>query len=524
LDKAELSFFFYEKKDVEIIDSDELSFNDAESYIRSNSIIKNFELDITKDEYIEKINKIKKYITKGDTYQINFTTKATFKYDGELASLFLNGIFNQSASYSVLINTENNFILSFSPELFFRTDYQTIYSKPMKGTLKRKGNPAEDAQLAFSLLKDEKNLAENVMIVDLMRNDIGRIAVTDSVKVEKLYEVEKYETLYQLTSTVVGKLRENKLSEIFKNMFPSGSITGAPKIRSMQIIAELEKTPRNLYTGSIGLITKADAVFNIPIRTISIDKSANKGELGLGSGVVWDSDAENEYEEVLLKGRFINSPQKYYELLETMLYEDGECFLLDYHLKRLESAAEYFLFKFEKEKIMTALQNTTAGFVKNKKYKVRFTLNKWGNLEIQTEEILDTIKEAKVILSKSNRCDEEKFLYHKTTYRPWDERFKIAAQKGFDEVLFINENDELLEGAITNLLIEKDGRYFTPPIILGLLNGCYRQYFLDNQKCEEKVLKVDDLKNADRIILCNSVKKEIIVNRIYDWKGNLVWK
>jgi para-aminobenzoate synthetase / 4-amino-4-deoxychorismate lyase len=523
LGKTELSFFFYEKQNVEIIDSDRLIFDDVESYIKSNHGIQNFELEILENEYIEKINKIKKYITEGDTYQINFTTKAKFKYDGELKSLFLNGIFNQSASYSVLINTENEFILSFSPELFFRTDYQTIYSKPMKGTLKRRGNPVEDEKLGKSLLYDEKNLAENVMIVDLMRNDIGRIAATDSVKVEKLYEVEKYETLFQLTSTVVGKLKENKLSEIFKNMFPSGSITGAPKIRSMQIIAELEKSSRNLYTGSIGLITSANAVFNIPIRTITINKGTKDSELGLGSGIVWDSDAKSEYEEVLLKGKFISSPQKYFELLETMLFDNGECFLLDYHLKRLKSAADYFLFKYDESKIATAIQNVTARFTKNKKYKVRLVLSKWGNLKIEIDEINKTINEAKVLLSKINRCDEEKFLYHKTTYRPWDEQFKIATQKGFDEVLFINRNDELLEGAVTNLLIKKDGKQFTPPIGLGILNGCYRQYLLDNKICSEKVLRVDDLKNADKIILCNSVRKKILVNRIYDPEGKLVF-
>jgi para-aminobenzoate synthetase / 4-amino-4-deoxychorismate lyase len=523
LDKSELNFFFYEKQNVEIIDSDRLIFDDVESYIKSNHGIQNFELDITQDEYIEKIDKIKKYITEGDTYQINFTTKAKFKYDGELKSFFLNGIFNQSASYSVFINTEDEFILSFSPELFFKTDYQTIYSKPMKGTLKRKGNPTEDEKLGKSLLYDEKNLAENVMIVDLMRNDIGRISATDSVKVEKLYEVEKYETLYQLTSTVVGKLKENKLSEIFRNMFPSGSITGAPKIRSMQIIAELEKSLRNLYTGSIGLISNTESVFNIPIRTISINKATKKGELGLGSGIVWDSDAESEYEEVLLKGKFITSPQKHFELLETMLFEDGECFLLDYHLIRLKSAADYFLFKYDESKIVSAVQSASVRFAKNKKYRVRLVLSKWGNLEIDIDEINETITEAKVLLSRIIRCDEEKFLYHKTTYRPWDEQFKIASQKGFDEVLFVNENDELLEGAVTNLLIEKDDKQFTPPIGLGILNGCYRQYLLDNRICNEKVLRVDDLKDADEIILCNSVRKEILVNRIYDLEGKLVF-
>jgi len=522
LGKTELKFLFYEKNNVEIIDSNDLSFENTEKYFQSTYNIKNLELDITQSEYVKKISKIKDYIAKGDTYQINFTTNAKFEFDGKIIPLFLNGIFNQSAGYSVLINYKNEFILSFSPELFFRTDYETIYSKPMKGTLKRKGNPDEDKKLANLLLHDEKNLAENVMIVDLMRNDIGKIAITDSVKVDMLYEVEKYETLYQLTSTVTGKLKENRLSDILENLFPSGSITGAPKIRSMKIIAELEKSPRNLYTGSIGLITSGNAIFNIPIRTVNINKLTKKGELGLGSGIVWDSDAENEYEEVLLKGKFISNPPQYFELLETILFENGEYYLLDYHLQRLKEAAEYFLFKLDQEKLITELRDLKKGFVNGKKYKARLLLNKWGNLNIECEEIIPITNSTKIILSNLNRCSIDKFLFHKTTFRPWDKQLRSAKKKGFDEVLFVNEKKELLEGAITNLIIEKDGKFFTPPINLGILNGCYRQFLLDNNKCEEKLLKVNDLKNADKIILSNSVRKEIFVSEIYDSSGNIV--
>jgi para-aminobenzoate synthetase/4-amino-4-deoxychorismate lyase len=519
LEETELCFYFYEKRNVEIISSNDIQFDKVENYLNSKAKTKDFKLDITKDEYVEKINKIKKYISDGDTYQINFTTKAKFSFNGKITSLFLNGIFNQSANYSVLINTDNTFLLSFSPELFFKTDYKTIYSKPMKGTLKRKGNPFEDKKLAASLLKDEKNLAENVMIVDLMRNDIGRIANIDSVKVDKLYEVEKYETLYQLTSTVIGELKEKKLSQIFKNLFPSGSITGAPKIRSMQIIAELEKSPRNLYTGSIGLITNENAIFNIPIRTISIDKKTMQGELGLGSGIVWDSDPENEFEEVLLKGRFITNPLTYFELLETLLFENGNYFLLDYHLNRLKSSVDYFLFKYEEAKIDNALKNISTKFEPNKKYKVRLLLSKWGNTKVELQEITNHKKNAKIILSKIERCDIEKFLYHKTTYRPWDEELKKANPKGFDEVLFINENDQLLEGAISNIVIENNNKRFTPPLELGILNGCYRQYLLDKDLCKEKLLTIKDLHTADKVILCNSVRKEISVNEIFDQIG-----
>jgi para-aminobenzoate synthetase/4-amino-4-deoxychorismate lyase len=509
-----LKFYFYKKEEVEIINSENINFDNIDKYFQLGGNISQIELDISKNEYVENIQKIKKYISKGDTYQINFTTKGKFDFKGDLTSLFLNGIFNQSAGYSVIINSEDNYILSFSPELFFKTDYKTIISKPMKGTLKRIANPDEDKNLENLILQDEKNIAENVMIVDLLRNDIGRIAETNSVKVDKLYEVEKYETLYQLTSTIKGKLKHNKLSEIIKNLFPSGSITGAPKIRSMQIIAELEKSPRNLYTGSIGIIQSDNAVFNIPIRTISINKKTKKGELGLGSGIVWDSDAEKEYQEVLLKGKFIIGKTKYFELLETISWENGEYFLINYHIQRLKESADYFLFKFDEEKIMTDLQNLTPNFQLNAKYKIRLLLNKWGNVKLKFSEIKNNNDEINIIISNKKRCDDEKYLYHKTTYRPWDEELNIAKQKGYNEVLFVNENDELLEGAISNILIEKNGKLFTPPKILGILNGCYRQYLIDQNLCEEKLLTIRDLKKVDRIMLCNSVRKKMVAGEI----------
>ncbi|MFZ1288860.1 MAG: bifunctional anthranilate synthase component I family protein/class IV aminotransferase [Melioribacteraceae bacterium] len=513
---TELTFYFYEKQNVEIFTSQKLKFDEAEKFIGLKNI-KKFKINISKSEYINKIEKIKNYISKGDTYQINFTSKAKFDFIGNILSLFLSGIFNQSAGYSVLINNDKEFILSFSPELFFTTDYKTIISKPMKGTVKRKGNPNEDLSLIKQIQNDEKNLAENVMIVDLLRNDIGKIAKINSVKVEKLCEVEKYETLLQLTSTVVGKLKTKKLSEIIRNLFPSGSITGAPKIRSMQIIAELEKSPRNLYTGSIGLITNQKSVFNIPIRTININKKNSVGELGLGSGVVWDSDPLKEFDEVLLKGKFISNKPKYFELLETMLFENGKYFLLNLHVQRLKTSAEYFLFKFDEVKINAELNNILKEFKKEKKYKIRLLLNKWGIVKIDFEEIKNKINSVKVILSNQKRCNEEKFIFNKTTLRPWDNELNKYKQKGFDEVLFVNEKNEILEGAITNIIIEKKGKLYTPHIKLGILNGCYRSYLLSNKKCEEKILTISDLKNADKIVLCNSVRKEIIVNEIYDF-------
>ena len=524
-DVKELQFIFYKKEDVEIIESNDLQFDGVDQQIRNYEKLDDLKLEISKEDYVEKIEKIKDYIRKGDTYQINFTTKTYFTFSQDINSLFLNGIFNQSAGYSSFINSNDEYILSFSPELFFKTNYDEIVAKPMKGTVKRKGNSEEDKKLVAELKKDEKNLAENVMIVDLMRNDIGKIAHIDSVKVDKLYEVEKYETLFQLTSTVTGKLKEKKFSDIIRNLFPSGSITGAPKIRSMRIINELENSNRNLYTGTIGILSGKEATFNIPIRTISINKANLQGDLGLGSGIVWDSDAENEYDEVLLKGKFISEPEKYFELLETMLFENGKIFLLEYHIRRLKEATKYFLFKFDEESLRAQLNSEISSkyLDQNKCYKARLLLNKWGYFKLKTEEILLDKKNLRVKLSSNIRSNEDKYLFHKTTNRPWDRELSETKLKGYDEVIYLNEKEEILEGAISNIIVEKDGKRFTSPIELGILNGCYRQYQIDMGNCEEKILRIEDLVTAEKVFLCNSVRKEISIDQIHDNEGKIIF-
>lgn len=517
---AEITFYFYEKKEVQILNSGEIHYDKVDKFLGLKNI-KNFKINIEKDDYVKKINKIKKLISKGDTYQINFTTSASFELMRKPISIFLQGIFNQSAKYSAFINSENEFVISFSPELFFETDYKTIISKPMKGTMKRNGDPQNDEKSEKQILSDEKNLAENVMIVDLLRNDIGKISKVNSVKVDKLYELEKYETLYQLTSTISGKLNGNKLSEIIKNLFPSGSITGAPKIRSMQIISDLEKSPRNIYTGSIGIFSNKNAVFNIPIRTIVVNKKNNSGLLGLGSGIVWDSNPDNEYQEVLLKGKFIKQT-KYFELLETILFENGKYFLLDYHIARLKKSAQNLIFNFDETIIFNELEKLKSVLNKDKSYKVRLTLNKWGLIKTEYQIVEKLKSNVKVILSKKRMCSENKFLYNKTTFRPWDAQLLKQKNNGYDEVIFINKNNELLEGTFTNIVVKLEEKLFTPPLDKKILNGCFREYLIQNKICVEKNIKLHELKNADEIYLVNSLRKKINVKEVYDQEHNLI--
>ncbi len=263
------------------------------------------ELDVTPGEFIHAVNSIKKYISNGETYQVNYTVRGRFRYPGDPVRLYTELGRKQAVSYAGLIHNQGFWILSLSPELFFRREGNRIWSKPMKGTIRRGKDPLEDVQLATHLANDPKNRAENVMIVDLLRNDLGRLCRHGSVRVPNLFKVERYETLFQMISRVDGILRRGlSWKDVFKALFPCGSITGAPKIRTMEIIAEIEASPRGVYTGAIGFIAPDnEAVFNVAIRTLTITNGT--GELGIGSGITIDSDPEDEFEETLLKAKFL---------------------------------------------------------------------------------------------------------------------------------------------------------------------------------------------------------------------------
>lgn len=550
--KPLLNFFFSEESSIQKIDSKELNYEHCSSFIGKNTI-NDFKLDTTKEEYLENVTKIKKYIQEGDTYQVNYTVKSKFKVTSSVVELFLQLIFTQSAKYAAIINLDDKIIISSSPELFFEVDNDSIIVKPMKGTIKRGINLKQDSQHIEELFSSDKDRAENIMIVDLLRNDIGKICEYDSVKVINKYNIEKYESVYQLTSEIKGKLKTNKLSDIITNLFPSGSITGAPKLRTMEIIHELEKERRGIYTGLIGIFNKQRSIANVAIRTIEIDNQSNSGQLGIGSGIVWDSQPENEFEEVLLKSKFLTEPAKYFELLETMLYENGEIFLLDYHLKRIKESSNYFLFLFDESALKSELFNSIESFNKSESYKIRLTLSKWGSINLRAEEIKQETGNIDIIISDDKINSKDKYQYFKTTNRElYDAELSKAKDKGFFEVVFFNQNGYLAEGAITNIFIEINNTFYTPRIEDGILNGCYRQFILDNlnQKTEfensfyevnsgsyilnkihhndfqvdEKEITFEELINSERIILVNSVRKDLLVNKVFDSKGNLIRK
>jgi para-aminobenzoate synthetase/4-amino-4-deoxychorismate lyase len=510
-----MQFFFFDEKDIKIIKSSKIEFGEYDSESFS---VSEYKLNTSQTKFFNDIKKIKQYISEGDTYQVNYTVKGKFNFSGSYASFFKNLLFNQSAEYSSFINNENNFVISLSPELFFRTTNNKILTKPMKGTLSRSKDLQSDALRAFELEKSEKNRAENLMIVDLLRNDLGKICKYGTVNVAKLFGIEKYESLFQMVSTIEGKLKSKiNLSDIIKNMFPCGSITGAPKIRTMEIIKVLEVEERGIYTGSIGMMSKKSSVFNVAIRTIKIEKETGRGEVGLGSGIVWDSEQEKEYNETVLKSEFLTNHIKPFKIIETLFVQDGEISFLEEHISRIKKTADFFLFKIDEDKIRRELINTAYEYCSNGKYKLRLLLNKLGKLKLDYSVLPQLPDNVKIIISEEQINSESPYQYFKTTNRElYYSEYKKINSEGFFDVIFFNERKELAEGAITNIFIRKEDIWFTPPVTSGILAGIYRSYFINtNDNVKESIITIIDLLTADEIKLVNSVRAEIKVNQLF---------
>ncbi|MFH1460217.1 MAG: aminodeoxychorismate synthase component I [Candidatus Omnitrophota bacterium] len=505
---APITFNHYTNKFLPKINT--LQSNHLSGKFGNKYIIKNKHLNITRNQYFKDIKSIKKCIESGDTYQVNHTLKYKFDFHGNPFALYQDLRKKQPVNYSAFINSPEFTVLSFSPELFFKLKGENIHVKPMKGTAPRGLNPELDRQYKINLGMDLKNRAENIMIVDLLRNDLGKISKTGSVKVTDLFRVEKYTTLFQMTSTIKSKIKNNlSLFALFSSLFPSGSVTGAPKIHTMEIIKVLEPEDRKIYTGSIGFFSpKKKGVFNIAIRTIILEK--NKGEMGIGSGITYNSKSNLEFQECLLKAEFLKP--KHFQLIETMLLDKKtNISFLNEHLKRMRLSAKFFGIPFIKTKIVNGLTQPLAALNKNSACKIRMLLDVNGDFKIQTTPITSSnLKERqKIIISKIRINPNNPFLYHKTTKRKiYDKEFKKYSQLGVFDVIFLNNKNEITEGAISNIFVKKNNLYYTPPVSCGLLPGVYRKYFIKKhpKKVKEKILNLNDLKNADNIYCTNSVR------------------
>lgn len=455
----------------------------------------------TEEEYNQNIAEIHEEIRKGNTYQINYTIQFISKFSENPYSYYRFLQQNNRANYCAYINYKDLNILSISPELFFKIDGQVITTKPMKGTTSRGRDSKEDESKIADLLSD-KNQAENMMIVDLLRNDLSRISKPGSVIVKKLFESEKYPTVWQLTSTIQSTLRKGtNLFQIFQALFPCGSITGAPKASSMRIITKLEKQPRGIYCGSIGYIEPffKHCMFNIPIRTLTIQ--GGHARYGVGGGITWDSTDTGEYNEILEKTAILHSNIILPEfLIETLLLSNGQYFLLNDHLKRLSRSAAYFDFKLDYVALHKQLQKLIKLY-ENSSYKVRITLAANGSFTVNINELSARMVINKITLATKPVDNSNIYLYHKTS-----NRFHLPKVSFGNECICYNQKGEITEFVNGNIVLYIDNQWVTPKIDSGLLPGIMRQNYINQHKIIEQTVLLSDLCRAEKVAFINSVR------------------
>ena len=463
------------------------------------------------EEYCENVEEIRRLIEAGDVYKINLTYPLHFRVAGTAWELFRALFHAHPTDYAAYLNLGSEQIVSLSPELFFRIEQGSIAVRPMKGTAARGLWSEDDRGKADELRSSEKERAENLMIVDLMRNDLGRICRTGSVKTTSLFHVERLPSVWQMTSTVEGALPAAwKISSVLRALFPPGSVTGAPKLRAMECIADLEPGPRGAYTGILGYVTKERAQFSVAIRTSEL--RGDVATMGVGSGITWDSVPAAEWEECAWKAAFLQHQRKEFEIFETLLWQ-GSYVLLEEHVSRMAASAEYFGFRFDQERLRRLLERTAQAFTPAGSQRVRIALAAGGTLQITHSE-MTAPRCGRVSLSRRAVSSRDRFLFHKTTIRQlYDEELARAQAAGCDDVLFFNERGELTEGCIHNVFVVKKGAWSTPPVRCGLLPGVYRAKVLrEDPDTREEALSLEDLRQADAVYLCNSVRGLYNVN------------
>ncbi len=396
-------------------------------------------------------------------------------------------------------------VVSTSPELFFRWADGELELRPMKGTRPRGRWAAEDEALAAELPASPKERAENLMIVDLLRNDAGRISEWGSVRVPRMFETERYETVHQLTSTVRSRtLPGTTLTGVLRALFPCGSVTGAPKVRTMEIVRELEDGPRGVYTGALGFVSPGEAAFSVAIRTLLIDRAAGEAELGVGSGITWDAAAAAEWRECLDKAEFVRHAPVGFRLLETLLWEPGAgFFLLDGHLARMAASARRFGFAFDASSAAARLSEVAG----SGPLRVRLLLARGGEVSVEAHPLsAGEASPVRVAVSARPVDSRDPLLYHKTDRRE-AYRSRAAERPDVDDVLLVNERGEVAESTLANVVVRAGGEAWTPPVESGLLPGVFREHLLRAGELRERTLRVEDLRRADELYLVNSVRK-----------------
>lgn len=461
---------------------------------------------LTRAGFAEAFARIKAHIADGDTYQVNFTFQSDAAFQGDPASLFADLVEAQGSRYSVLVDTGDLAVCSASPELFFDMRHGTLRARPMKGTARRAPTPDRDAAARDRLAASTKERAENVMVVDMVRNDLGRIAETGSVRVEELFTVERYPGVWQMTSQVTARSAAG-LDAVFEALHPSASITGAPKVRTMEIVRALEQGPRGVYTGAVGHVAPdGTARFNVAIRTAVVDRAAGRVSFGIGSGIVWDSDADAEYDECLLKGSILGQRPVRFDLLETILWTPASGFvLLDRHLARLAASAGYFGRTVSPEAVREALQRAVSNA--GRAQRVRLLVEPGGQVRVETRDHVPVPGPVRLRLAAAPVDSRSVWLHHKTTHRSVYDEARASAGE-CDDVVLWNERGEVCETTIANLVVEVGGERLTPPVSAGLLAGTCRAELLDSGDVREAPVSVDVFRAASRLWVINSVQGE----------------
>ena len=487
-----------------VFDERMLSVNGASAEVELSA--SKWEPGIQRAEYDAAIGTIKDYIEAGDTYQVNFTFPLRGSVTGDAFSSFSRIAASQGGAYSAYLDIGTHKIMSFSPELFFEARGDQLVTRPMKGTMKRGRWTEEDLERIDQLKASEKDRAENVMIVDLLRNDLGKVAEFGSVRVTELFAVERLTRALQMTSTVTATRRAGvTLVDVIRALFPCGSVTGAPKRRSMEIIRDLEREPREIYTGAIGILSpNGDAVFNVAIRTLVIDSRTGAATFNVGGGITWDSVTTGEYEEALLKAQFLIHPWPEFDLLETLELADGTYSLLERHLSRARESAGYFGFHWNEAKVATALDDICTSHPVGR-WRARLTIDRSGVPSIELVSLQSTAKQLSVKFATSPVDDRDPLLFHKTTARArYNDELERCAP--CDDVIFWNARGEVTESAIANVVVSSDGKLWTPPRESGLLAGTFRNELIARGQLFERPITKEELARARSFCLINSVR------------------
>ncbi|GAB5499429.1 MAG: aminodeoxychorismate synthase component I [Pseudohongiellaceae bacterium] len=458
--------------------------------------------EIGKPDYLAAVDDIKRYLRDGDSYQVNFTQRLIGHCAADPETLFAALLTAQPSPLACFLQDETEAVCSVSPELFFSLDNEHIMMEPMKGTRPRGSDAASEQRMQRELLDSEKERAENLMIVDMVRNDLGRIVAPGSVKVDALFELRSLPTVWQQVSRISATTSAS-LPELFSALFPCASITGAPKARTMEIIEQLEVSPRGVYTGAVGVVRPGRSMrFNVGIRTLTVDRHRKVAEYGIGGGIVWDSEPVAEWQEARVKARVLDSGNSDWQLLETLVYDpDSGVALRREHLDRLAGSARHFGFILD----LDAVKQTLDDYQADRPMKLRLLLERDGQFRLEDSKIPDSKSVVSLGIAVSPVCSRDNFLRHKTTQR---QVYQYALQQvaDVDDVILWNEREELTETTIYNLFLDIEGALLTPPISAGLLPGTFRRHLLDSGQATESVLYKDDLVRASRILVGNSVR------------------